>query len=121
MKEILVAVAIVVGCVQTAVAEGDTSAGQKVFKRCAACHAVEDGKNKVGPTMFGVVGRQAGSLEDYKYSDAMQDVGYSWDEEQLAGFLAAPRKHLPGTKMAFSGLKREGQIIDLIEYLKTLN
>lgn len=101
-------------------AETDTSAGQKVFKRCAACHAVEGGKNKVGPTMFGVVGRQAGSLEGYRYSDAMQDAGYNWDEAHLAGFLAAPRKHLPGTKMIFPGLKSQSQITSLIEYLKTL-
>lgn len=120
MKKILLAASMVMGCFQTAAAEGDAAAGEKVFKKCAACHSVEEGKKKVGPTMFGIVGRPAGSDKGYKYSGAMREAGYAWDEEQLAEFLAAPKKHLPGTKMAFPGLKKEEQITDLIGYLKTL-
>lgn len=121
MKKTLIALAMITAWSQSAAAEGDVDAGKKVFKKCAACHAVEEGKKKVGPTMFGVWERQAGSIEGYKYSSAMQEVDYAWDEAQLRGFLAAPKKHLPGTKMAFPGLKKEEQITDLIAYLKTLN
>lgn len=121
MKGILLAVTIGFAGAQTASADGDAAAGEKVFKKCAACHAVDEGKKKVGPTMFGVWDRQAGAIEGYKYSTAMQEAGFDWDEEHLSGFLAAPKKFLPGTKMAFPGLKKEQQITDLIAYLKTLN
>ncbi|AFO88318.1 cytochrome c family protein [Phaeobacter inhibens] len=121
MRNILLAVFLATGSGQAAAADGDAAAGEKVFKKCAACHAVEEGKKKVGPTMFGIWGRPAGAVEGYKYSSAMQEAEFSWDEEQLTGFLAAPKKHLPGTKMAFPGLKKEQQISDLLAYLKTLN
>lgn len=112
---------LLVGLAATANAEGDPAAGEGIFRKCAACHAKEEGKNKVGPSMFGVWEREAGSVEGFNYSDAMAEAGYAWDEENLTGFLANPRSYLPGTKMAFPGIKKEDQLADLIAYLKTLN
>lgn len=120
MRGILVAATLVFVGAQSGAAEGDAAAGKKVFKKCAACHAVEEGKKKVGPTMFGVWGREAGAVEGYKYSKAMGEAGYAWDEEHLSGFLASPKKYLPGTKMSFPGLKKPEQISDLLAYLKSL-
>lgn len=120
MKSILLTGLLIIGFACKAYAEGDPDKGQKVFKKCAACHAVEDGKNKVGPTMFGIWERPAGSAEGFRYSSAMEEAGYNWDEEHLAGFLAAPKKYLPGTKMTFPGVKKEDQLADLLAYLKTL-
>jgi len=102
---------------------GDAEAGAKVFKKCAACHAVGDGaKNKVGPQLNEVLGRTAGSLEGYKYSKAMiakGGEGLVWDEETLTAYLAAPRKYIKGTKMAFAGLKKDADLENIIAYLAT--
>ncbi|MFY0681643.1 MAG: cytochrome c family protein [Thalassovita sp.] len=120
MKSVGMALALALVWTQGVAAEGDAAAGKKVFKKCAACHAVKDGQKKVGPSMFGIWGRQAGVVEGYKYSKAMDQAGFIWDEDTLADFLAAPRKHLPGTKMAFAGLKKPDQIADVLAYLKSL-
>jgi len=120
MKHVLLGSLLLLGLAQASAAGGDPDKGAKVFKKCQACHAVEEGKRKTGPSMAGVWGRQAGSAEGYKYSDAMSEAGYSWDEEHLAGFLANPKKYLPGTKMSFPGVKKEEQLTDLLAYLKTL-
>ncbi len=103
-----------------ALASGDVAAGEKVFKKCKACHAVEEGKNKTGPSMYGVVGRAAGSVEGYKYSKAMAGSGLVWDAETLDGFLEKPKKYLKGTKMSFAGLKKEKDRANVIAYLATL-
>ena len=84
---------------------GDAVKGEKVFKRCKACHYVDKEKNKTGPHLVAVLGREAGSLEGYKYSKAMKASGLVWDEETLAAYLKAPKKYVKGTKMAFAGLK----------------
>ncbi len=98
----------------------DVTEGEKVFKKCAACHAVgEDAKQKVGPVLNGVVGAQAGQIEGFKYSDAMAESGLTWDEETLAAFLSKPKDVVPKSKMTFAGLKDSEDIANLIAYLAT--
>ncbi len=100
-----------------------TAKGAKVFKRCAACHMVGDGaENRVGPEMNGLNGRVAGSLPDFKYSDAMVKAGEGglvWDDDTLFQYLENPKKLVPGTKMAFAGLKSEDDRHAVIAYIDT--
>lgn len=100
---------------------GDAVKGQKLFKRCKACHYVDREKHKTGPHLVAVIGRAAGSLDDYKYSKAMKASGLVWDEKTLAAYLKAPKKFVKGTKMAFAGLKKDMDIADIIAYLKAAN
>ena len=87
---------------------GDIAKGEKTFKKCAACHLVDKEKNKTGPHLVNLFGREAGSLKSYKkYSKAIKTSGIVWNEETLDGFLAKPKSYLKGTKMAFAGLKKE--------------
>ncbi len=118
---ILTAFAAAVAFAVPAHAEGDAAAGEKVFAKCKACHEVEKGVNKVGPTLKGIVGRKAASVADYKYSDAMLAKGTEglvWTEENLTAYLPDPKKYVPGTKMAFAGLKKPEEVANLIAYLK---
>jgi cytochrome c len=101
-------------------AAADVEAGKKQFKLCAICHTAEAGKNKVGPSLFGVVGRKAGSLEGYNYSEAMKNFAKTWTAETLDVYLADPRAVVPGTKMIFPGIKDETERANLIAYLETL-
>ena len=98
---------------------GDASRGKIVFARCAACHDVVAGANRIGPTLKGVYGRRAGSLQGFAYSSALKKKAPLWDNTTLDAYLAAPMKFVPGTKMAFSGLPVPGQRADLIAYLKS--
>lgn len=100
-----------------AAATGDVNAGKKVFKKCKACHAVKAGKNGVGPSLYKIVGADAGASEGFKYSKAMAGSDLVWDVETLSAFLAKPRKTVKGTKMAFSGLKKEADIENVIAYI----
>jgi cytochrome c len=104
-----------------AFAEGDAAKGEKVFKKCKACHAVGDGaKNKVGPALNGIVGATAGQVADFKYSKAMLEAGEGglvWDEANLATYLTKPKDLVKGTKMSFAGLKKEQDRADVIAYL----
>lgn len=103
-----------------AMADGDAAAGKKVFNKCKACHDVA-GKNKVGPHLDGVIGRTAGTVEGFKYSDANHAAGaggWVWTEEKLAEYLKDPKGSMPGNKMAFAGLKKDEDIANLIAYLK---
>ena len=87
---------------------GDVVAGEKVFKKCSACHSiVKGGKNNIGPALYNVVGREIGGVSDYKYSKALAGYGKSWTFEELNGFLLKPTKWIKGTKMAFAGLRKE--------------
>jgi cytochrome c len=101
-----------------ALAQGDAAQGEKVFNKCKACHAVDEPQNKVGPHLVGVFGREAGSVEGFRYSDAMKESGVTWNEETIAAYLADPRGYIKGNRMAFAGLKKEEEIADLIAYLK---
>ena len=88
-------------------AMGDLVTGEKVFKKCAACHSiVKGGKNNIGPALYNVVNRQVGSVEDYKYSKALSEYGKNWTFEELNGFNKASQG-IKGTKMAFAGLKKK--------------
>ena len=89
-----------------AFAQGDPKKGKKTFRKCKSCHALEVGRNKVGPTLYDVYGSVAGKVDGFKYSKAMASSGIIWDEAALNGFLENPKKYLPGTKMSFSGLKK---------------
>jgi cytochrome c len=104
-----------------AFAEGDAAKGEKVFKKCKACHAVGDGaKNKVGPALNGIVGATAGQVADFKYSKAMIEAGEGglvWDDANLALYLTKPKDLVKGTKMSFAGLKKEQDRADVIAYL----
>ncbi|MER9018385.1 cytochrome c family protein [Mesorhizobium sp. M0323] len=100
----------------------NAEAGAIVFKRCMACHKVgPDAKNGIGPVLNGVVGRAAGAYPDYSYSAANKNSGLTWDEPTLTTYLRAPRKLVPGTKMAFAGLSKDQEIADVIAYLKQFN
>jgi cytochrome c2 len=93
--------------------------GEALFKKnCAICHTVEAGKNKLGPSLFGIVGRKAGSVPGFSYSEANKKSGDTWDEETLDAYLTDPRKFMPGTKMIFAGLKDSESRKALVEYLK---
>jgi cytochrome c len=101
-----------------ALAEGDTAKGEKLYKKCKACHSLEAGKKKVGPSLAGLFGRTAGTVEGFKYSAAMKDSGIVWDEATLDSFLLKPKEVVPKTRMAFPGLKKEQDRMDMIAYLK---
>jgi len=99
-------------------AMGDATAGEKVFKKCAACHSiVKGGKNKIGPALYNVVGRQVGGVSDYKYSKALSEYKKDWTFEELNGFLLKPSKWIKGTKMAYAGLRKESDRASVIKYL----
>ena len=99
-------------------AMGDIATGEKVFKKCAACHSiVKGGKNNIGPALYNVVGRKIGSVSDYKYSKALSEYGKEWTFEELNGYLIKPAKWIKGTKMAFAGLRKEKDRASVILYL----
>jgi cytochrome c len=100
----------------------DIAAGEKVFKRCVACHTVDEGgRNKVGPNLWNIFGSTAGQRDiGYKYSDAMKESGIVWDDATMAGYLENPRKFLPKTRMAFPGLRKAEQRDDVIAYIKSV-
>lgn len=99
-------------------AEGDPAKGEKVFGRCKTCHEVAKQQNKIGPHLVGVVGRKAGAVEGFKYSDPMKSSGITWDEATLGQYLKDPKGFIPGNKMAFVGLKKDDEVADVIAYLK---
>ncbi len=99
--------------------KGDEVAGEKVFKQCMACHVVTEGQNRVGPSLHGIIGRTAGQVAGFSYSTANKTSGKVWDKETLYAYLEAPQKFMPGTKMAFAGLKKPQDRADVIAYLDT--
>ena len=106
------------GNIMAIFASTSAAEGAKVFKKCAACHSIaEGGKNKIGPALWGVLGRQAGSLPDYKYSKAMAAHGKKWSFEEMNGFLIKPKDWIKGTKMAYAGLKSEKERAAVILYM----
>lgn len=97
----------------------DVENGAEVFKKCRACHQIgENARNAVGPVLNGLIGRKAGTIEGFNYSDANKNSGVTWDEESFAKYIRDPRAAIPGTKMAFAGLKDAEDIKDLTAFLK---
>ena len=117
MRNLLLATLVILAGSGSAGAQ-DASAGQKVFGVCKACHqAGETAKNAVGPMLNGLFGRKAGSVEGYSYSPANKNSGIAWDEATFADYIKNPKAKVPGTKMAYPGLKDEQKIKDLIAFL----
>jgi len=99
---------------------GDLTHGEKVFKKCSACHIVaKGGKNLIGPALYGVVGRSAASIEGYAYSKALKAHGKSWSFEELNAFLLKPKSYIKGTKMAYAGLRKDKDRASVILYLNS--
>ncbi len=97
---------------------GDLAVGEKVFKKCAACHLInKGGENKIGPALYGVIGRKVASKQDYKYSKAMAAYDKNWTFEEMNGYLKKPQSYIKGTKMAFAGLRKEKDRASVILYL----
>jgi cytochrome c len=118
MRRIVMSVATAV-CLVNAASAQDPAEGEKVFATCKACHQIGEGaKNAIGPELNGVVGRKAGSVAGYSYSDANKNSGITWDESNLAEYLKDPKVKVPGTKMIFAGIKDEKKVQDLIAFLK---
>ena len=119
IKNLLVVVGIIIVILIFSVANAaDPVNGKKVFNKCVACHSLQEGKNKIGPSLYNLIDRKAGLVEGYKYSKAMKSSGVVWDEESLDEFLTKPRKVIPKTKMAFRGIKNKSLRDDLISFLK---
>lgn len=97
---------------------GDPVAGKKVFAQCMACHVVQAGVNRVGPSLHGVIGRKAGAVEGFRYSDANKNSGLTWTEQELFTYLENPRGVVPGTIMAFAGLRKPEDRANVIAYIK---
>jgi cytochrome c len=99
-------------------AAGDPEAGEKVFRKCQTCHEVKAPKNKVGPHLVGIFGRKAGTVEGFKYSDAMKNSNVVWNEETISAYVKQPKAYIPDNRMVFPGLKKEEDVANLIAYLK---
>lgn len=99
-------------------ADGDPDRGKRIYNKCRACHVVDKEKNRVGPHLVGLFGRESGTVEGFRYSPAMKKAKITWNDESLSSYLENPRKYLKGTRMSFAGLKKEKDRNDLIAYLK---
>lgn len=111
------------GDLATLVAAGDVAKGKKLFKRCGACHTADKGgPAKMGPNLYGIVGRDIASHTDFSgYSDALKTKAGTWTLEELSAFIANPKKAVPGTGMLFPGVKKDDKRADLLAYIKTLS
>ena len=106
--------------IKALLAMGDLAHGEKVFKKCTACHQIAvGGKNMIGPNLWGVIGRTSGSVSDYKYSKAMIAHGKEWSFEEMNSYLIKPQAHIKGTKMAFAGLRKEKDRASVILYMNS--
>ena len=122
ISRIGLAVVLAAGFPIGARAAGDAAAGAKVFNRCRACHVADKEQNRVGPHLVGIVGRPVASVDNFRYSDGMAAKGAEgavWEEGDLAVYLANPKAYVPGTSMAFPGLKKPDEIDNIIAYLKS--
>ncbi len=122
LKACMLGCALTLATLGSALADGDVANGEKIFKRCAACHVLDDKTNRVGPHLGGVIGRTAGTVEGFKYSDAMIEKGKEglvWNNETLNAYLEDPKAYVPKNKMAFPGLKNPQDRADVIAYLDT--
>ena len=117
----VIAALIVMLSTPMAAQAGDIKAGEKVFKKCKACHVVDKEKNKTGPHLVGIIGRPAASVDGFKkYSKALKESGFVWDADTLDGYLENPKKYLKGGKMAFAGLKKQKDRDNIIAYFESL-
>ena len=106
--------------IKALLAMGDLAHGEKVFKKCSACHMIAaDGKNKIGPNLWGVIGRTAGVIDDYNYSKAMKAYAKEWTFEEMNSYLIKPQAYIKGTKMAFAGLRKEKDRASVILYMNS--
>ena len=106
--------------IQEILAMGNEAHGEKVFKKCSACHIVaKGGKNLIGPALYGVVGRASASVTDYSYSSALKAHGKNWSFEELNAFLLKPKAYIKGTKMAYAGLRKDKDRASVILYLNS--
>ncbi|MEY8828570.1 cytochrome c family protein [Sedimentitalea sp. XS_ASV28] len=117
----ILVIPIVVGIASQVNADESFDAGQTIFSRkCKACHSVEEGTHRVGPSLFQIFQRPAGSVADFRFSKPFAELDFSWDQENLASFLANPKSFVPGTKMSFGGIKSPEDVTNLIRYLEDL-
>ncbi|WP_454618282.1 c-type cytochrome [Bradyrhizobium cenepequi] len=117
MKRLMPATILLAISASTVFAQ-DAAEGEKAFAVCKACHQVGDAaKNAVGPTLNGLIGRKAGAVDGYSYSDANKKSGITWDEATFSEYIKDPKAKIPGTKMAFAGIKDEQKVKNLIAYL----
>jgi cytochrome c len=124
MKTQLLIATLALGAMLSPAAAQDAAAGKDVFKKCAACHVATEAKNRVGPHLVGIVGRAAGSVDGFKYSEALAAKGAEgliWDEAAITAYMKDPKGFIPKNRMAFAGLKDDGDIANLIAYLKAPN
>ena len=106
--------------IKALLAMGDLAHGEKVFKKCSACHMIAaGGKNMIGPNLWNVIGRTAGSVSDYKYSKAMVAYAKEWSFEEMNSYLIKPQAYIKGTKMAFAGLRKEKDRASVILYMNS--
>ena len=117
---VMLALSILAAMSAGSAAAADVEAGKTAFKKCALCHTAEAGKNKIGPSLFGIVGRKSATVENFNYSEAMKKFDHTWDEATLDTYLADPRGTVPETKMIFPGIKDKAERDDVIAYLETL-
>ena len=119
----LIALAFVTAFAASSAARAqDVAAGETSFKKCLACHSIGEGaKNKVGPVLNGLDGRHSGSIEGYPYSDANKGSGITWSKDQFLDYIKDPKAKIPGTKMAFAGIKNEKEANDLWAYISQLD
>lgn len=124
IRTLAVLIGVLLTSASSAQEMGDAAAGEAVFKKCMTCHAVGDNaRNKVGPVLNGIVGRTAGTVPEFRYSEAMVKAGeggLTWTPENLAKYLHEPKEFVPGNKMSFAGLKEETDIANVIAYLATM-
>ena len=112
--------AVAVGWALPSAAAGDAEAGKAVFRKCSQCHTAEAGKNRIGPSLFGIVGRKAATVDGFNYSPAMKAYDKTWTVDVLETYLVAPQKVVPGSRMVFPGLPNAKEREDVIAYLQTL-
>ena len=118
MKTLALAAAALVVSMGTAKAQ-DLAAGEQSFRKCLPCHSVgEDARNKIGPVLNGLEGRKSGTVENYSYSEANKKADITWGEASFKDYIVNPMTRVPGTKMAFAGIKNETEIVNLWAYLK---
>lgn len=121
LNSALLIASMVIGFSGSAMAQ-DAALGEKVFIKCKACHQIGEGaKNSIGPMLNGVIGRKAGSVDGYNYSDANKNSGLTWDEATFKEYIKDPKAKVPGTKMAFAGLKNDDDINNILAYLKSFD